>query len=244
MYDSEGTAKSSYKYLRAVLRAAYRDGLLSREPCVEHMEYRKAEGGNDGGGRHVWDVTETVTAWILLRGAPLEAYVLLASGAGLRREEALALDWSDVEFKTLRRRGAEEIVAWVEVVKAVTEEDGEKGTKNKHSSRRVPICGYPARRLLEIRGEGPVARTGDGRRLVISGFRRQWWNMWKPAREVRYSRSKALRSKPSGPLVFETDSGEGRELTRRPDLRGRRYWRRKQEPGSGHAWHRERKERP
>ncbi len=38
--------------------------------------------------------------------------------------------------------------------------------------------------------------------------------MWKPAREVRYSRSKALRSKPSGPLVFETDSGEGRELTR------------------------------
>lgn len=119
-----------------------------------------------------------------------------------------------MEFRTLRRNGVDEAVAWVEVTKAVTEEDGEKGTKNEHSGRRVPICGYPARRLLEIRGEGPIARTKTGRRLGISGFRRQWWNMWRPARDVRYSRSEALRHRQSGPLVFSTDAGEEREVTR------------------------------
>ncbi len=201
---SSGTARSSYKYLRALLRAAYADRLLPRTPCVASVRYPDAAG--DGGGApsgagKVWDESETVAAWLLLRGERLEAYVLVASSTGMRREEALALDWSDFEFKVARRGILHEVTAWVTVGRALTEEDGLKGTKNAHSARRVPICGYAARRLYEIRREsGPVAAAIDGRRLKVSGFRRQWWNMWRGARMERYSRSPDVRAVPAGPL--------------------------------------------
>ncbi|MBR3159718.1 MAG: hypothetical protein IKF14_11560 [Atopobiaceae bacterium] len=205
---SPGTARSSYKYFRALLRAAFADELLPHKPCDYKIKYPEASGTEDGEEASgssiakVWDASETVAAWLLMRGQRLEAYLLVASATGMRREEALVLDWSDFEFKVSRRGILHEVTAWVSVEKAVTEEDGVKGTKNAHSCRRVPICGYAARRLYELRKlRGPVAPTLDGRRLGVSGFRRQWWNLWKGARMARYSRSPAMREFSAGPLA-------------------------------------------
>ncbi len=94
------------------------------------------------------------------------------------------------------------MTAWVSVDKALTEEDGMKGTKNPHSVRRVPVCGYAARRLYELRHErGPLAANLAGGRLGVSGLRRQWWNLWRGARMVRYSRSQEVREAPAGALA-------------------------------------------
>ncbi len=201
-----GTARASYKYLRATLRSAYADGLLPREPCVARVTYPKGAPSEGGGpsslAAKVWDESETVAAWLLLRGERLEAYVLVAAATGMRREEAIALGWEDIEFKVSRRGILHEVTAWVSVDKALTEEDGMKGTKNPRSVRRVPVCGYAARRLYELRHErGPLAANLAGGRLGVSGLRRQWWNLWRgrawcaTAGARRYARPPPARSR-------------------------------------------------
>lgn len=188
---SQGTARSAFKYFKAILRAAWIDDLLQQQPMKAAPSFRRASTI-----KSIWDETETAAAWLLMRGHSLEPYVLIAAATGARREEVAALDWEDIAF--MHESG--EIVAYVSITKAVTEEDGQKETKNEHSARVIPICGYAARRLYETRGTGALIKTKDGRRLGISGLRRQWDNLWKPPAAVRYSRAAGTRQRPAGLL--------------------------------------------
>lgn len=190
-----GAAKSWAKYFKAILRAAWKDGILKTQPMKAAHTYAQEKKGE--ATRAIWDETETAAAWLLLRGHRLEAYTLIGAGAGTRREETIALTWEDIEFIT--ERGGN-VTAYITIDKAITEEDGAKGTKNSHSARVIPLTGYAARRLYEIRGTGAICKTKTGAPLGISGLRRQWARLWEPPRAVRYSRSDKTRERAAGAL--------------------------------------------
>lgn len=190
-----GAAKSWCKYFKAILRAAWKDGILKTQPMKAAHTYPKDTKRE--ATRAIWDEAETAAAWLLLRGHRLEAFTLIGAGAGTRREETIALNWEDIEFTTERDGN---VTAYITIDKAITEEDGAKGTKNEHSARVIPLTGYAARRLWEIRGAGAICKTNAGGRLGISGLRRQWSRLWEPPRAVRYSRSEKTRERAAGAL--------------------------------------------
>lgn len=103
------------------------------------------------------ELGEMLTA---LRGDPCEASVIVMSYGGLCKEEALALDWGDINFGT----GA------ITVSKAWVSDDGElrlKGTKNTHRERIVYVTGSGLERLRELSADksGPIWPGRDRGRI-------------------------------------------------------------------------------
>jgi integrase len=99
---SESTVRSAYTILRAILDTAVRDGALARNPAaaVKRPKVTAKES--------VFLTPEQVRA--LLDAAKSSRYAPLFSllvNTGVRRGEALALRWSDIDFedKFLRVRG-------------------------------------------------------------------------------------------------------------------------------------------
>ena len=169
------TARSAVKYLRSILRQAYGDGLLARVPMTEHLRYRR-ESASDKDSV-VWDEEEAALVLLTVRGLNIEPYILVALGAGLRREEAMALDWEDIEHIG--------DVAWITINKTMTEADGlTDKTKTETSARRVPVVGYVAARLKEIHATGHLM-TGKKGALSIGGLMRRWRNLWRAGGRVR-----------------------------------------------------------
>jgi len=168
------TARSAVKYLRSILRQAYGDGLLARVPMTEHLRYRRESATKDS---VVWDEEEAALVLLTVRGINVEPYILVALGAGLRREEAMALTWEDIEHVG--------DVAWITISKTLTEADGlTDKTKTETSARRVPVVGYVAARLKEIHGTGHLM-TGKKGALSIGGLMRRWRNLWRAGGRVR-----------------------------------------------------------
>jgi integrase len=136
---AESTIRSAYTILRAVLDTAVRDGALARNPAasvkrpkvtVKEAAYLTPE-----------QVRTLLEAARTSRYAPL--FSLLVN-TGLRRGEALALQWSDIDFegKLLRVRGT---LARVDGKLIVT------STKTAKSKRSVPVSAEAERLLKDIR---------------------------------------------------------------------------------------------
>lgn len=99
---SESTTRTAYTVLRAVLDAAVRDGLLARNPAaaiprpaVARKEARYLSGA------------QVATLLEAARESRFHSAFVLIAATGLRRGEALALRWSDVDLESgvLRVRG-------------------------------------------------------------------------------------------------------------------------------------------
>ena len=173
-----GTARSSVRYLRAILRQAYGDGLLKTEPMTYSVHMPKSATPK----KIIWDEQDIADALVAVRGMDIEPYMLTMCGSGCRKEEALARDWSDYECE-LSKKGKVK-TCWITIDSAFTETDGEHLTKTSQSYRRVPVTGYVAKRLYEIRGTGAI-QVGRAGRLSIGGLRRRWNNLWRAGGKVR-----------------------------------------------------------
>jgi integrase len=132
---AESTIRSAYTILRAVLDTAVRDGALASNPAAAVRRPRVTI-------KEAPHLTPVQVATLLqaargTRYAPLFALLLYT---GLRRGEALALQWSDVDLErhTLRVRGT---LSRVDGALVVTE------PKTAKSKRFVPIS-TPAEALL------------------------------------------------------------------------------------------------
>lgn len=132
---AESTIRSAYTILRAVLDTAVRDGALATNPAA--VIRRPKVTAKEAPHLTPTQVAELLRAAEDTRYAPL--FALLAY-TGLRRGEALALQWSDVDLTKglLRVRGT---LARVQGRLLVTE------PKTAKSRRFVPISA-PAERLL------------------------------------------------------------------------------------------------
>lgn len=180
-------ARERIKALSAVLTHAVRDGRLSENPCrrapfelpgdvgkadLSGIDYEDDPFAAIEAVKDVWDVGTVLMAMQRLRGLPLETCWLCMVGAGLRREEALALRWKDV--RRVKVAGRE--VTQLAVHAANTAKDGMGTTKTKKSNRIVAMVEPFGKRLMEL------ARDRDAMVCEVSPKQasRRWANMWKP----------------------------------------------------------------
>jgi len=180
-------AKERIKALSAVLTHAVREGRLSENPCrnapfelpgdvgkadLSAQDFESDPFAAIESVKNVWDIQTVLLAMQRLRCLPLETCWLCMVGAGLRREEALALRWRDVR----RVEVAGRMVTQLAVHGANTAKDGMGTTKTRKSVRIVAMVEPFGARLWEL--------AGDRDALVCDvspkNCSRRWANMWKP----------------------------------------------------------------
>ena len=184
---SRPTAAHAKATLSAVLTQAVRDGHLKENQirqggyelpgdvgCADwdSTDYESDPFGAIEGTAGVWDARTVLRAASILRGNPIEPCFLAMVGAGLRKEEALALHWRDVRRIEVGGR----MVTQLAVHHALTAEDGFKRTKTRRSVRIVAMVEPFGVRLWGLRGERDewVCTLGEG------NVHHRWADMWKP----------------------------------------------------------------
>ena len=186
-------AKERIKALSAVLTHAVREGKLSVNPCrsapfelpgdvgkadLSGIDYESDPFAAIEGIKNVWDIDTVLLAMDRLRGLPIETCWLAMIGAGLRREEALALRWKDV--RRIKVAGRE--VTQIAVHAANTAVDGIGTTKTKKSVRIVAMVEPFGSRLWEL--------AGDKEDLICSlspkNISRRWRMMWEPLKASKH----------------------------------------------------------
>ena len=165
---TRSSATHAKSALSAVLTQAVREGHLGMNPLrgvtfelpgdVGAQDDLGTDWGDDPfatieGTSSVWSVETVLEVQPLLEGVPLETAWLCMVGAGLRLEEALALQWKDV--RRVKVDGWP--VTQIAVYKAKTEEDGLKRTKTRRSVRIVALLEPFGERLWQLRGEASEA---------------------------------------------------------------------------------------
>ncbi|MBS4874123.1 MAG: tyrosine-type recombinase/integrase family protein [Atopobium minutum] len=165
-------AKRCITTLRATLRAAWDDGYIPDEPMRHRLRYPR----NTNDSRVVWSAQQVSQAIKALENSPLEALALCMVGGGLRREEAYALFWDDIEFVQVQINKQETIICRVTVDDAVTPEDGRKETKTRFSDRVITIAEPFSSQLKAIQGK-PKDPICD---ITLTHVGRVWKNHWTP----------------------------------------------------------------
>ena len=124
---SDATIRQIYTVLRAGLDGAVRDGLLAKNPAAAV----KRPGVARKEARHI-DTVDVTKLLLCAEGLRYRNVLVLIANTGLRRGEALALHWSDVdlEARTLAVRGT---LGRVDGELTITE------PKTDRSRRSVPL---------------------------------------------------------------------------------------------------------
>lgn len=182
-------AQHALRTLSAVLTQAVRDGYLSDNPIRSGgFELPGDVGAQDPdgfdpfgddpfgaieGSQDVWSAQTVLKAMPLMRGVPLETCWLAMVGAGLRREEALALTWRDVRRVEIDGTPVTQIA----VYKALTAQDGLKRTKTRKSVRIVAVVEPFGERLWDLRDdtlENAVVKVS------VNNIQHRWKAMFEP----------------------------------------------------------------
>lgn len=184
---TKSSAQHALRALSAVLTQAVRDGYLSSNPLRNGsfelpgdvgaaddsgLDFSLDPFGAIEGAQTVWDARTVLRAMPLMRGVPLETCWLVMVGAGLRREEALALTWRDI--RRVEIDGCE--VTQIAVYKALTTLDGLKRTKTRQSMRIVAVVEPFGSRLWELRGNPDEAVVG----ISVHNIQHRWKTMFDP----------------------------------------------------------------
>jgi integrase len=155
---AESTVRSAYTILRAVLDTAVRDGLLSRNAAAAVK--RPTVAAREAASLTPDQVRAVLSAAQQSRYAPLFAVL---AGTGLRRGEALALQWSDIDLEAgvARVRGT---LARVAGGLGVTE------PKTAKSRRTVPLAESVVGTLRALRLQQAQERLKAGSQWQQTGY--------------------------------------------------------------------------
>lgn len=153
-FEGNRRKHDALRFLRMLLRQAVRSRVLDRDPTdhVDSPKYRRYQPT-------VLD-SEQASRYIMeARGTDVEPVILLALGAGLRREELVPLSWRDVTPD-----------GDVTIRDAITSYGGvtyQEGTKSEFSERVVRLPSSIARRLNDLRGadDDPIMVNRRGKRM-------------------------------------------------------------------------------
>lgn len=149
------SARHAMATLKAILNDAYYNRYVESPILRRPVSYPK-----DTKKPIVWSASEVMTAFERLQGFNLEPIFLIMVGGGLRKEEAVALRWSDLTFQ--------DGFCFVRVTKAKTIEDGLKQPKTRFSER-VVVIGEPFATRL-----GKIASDGDVCKIALTSINRSW----------------------------------------------------------------------
>ena len=186
-------ARERIKALSAVLTHAVREGHLSANPCrnapfelpgdvgkedLSGVDYEDDPFAAIEGVKNVWDIQTVLVAMERLRGLPIETCWLCMVGAGLRREEALALRWKDVRRVAVGSR----MVTQLAVHAANTAKDGMGTTKTRKSVRIAAMAEPFGERLWELAGGRDELVCG----ISPKNISRRWRLMWEPLSDSKH----------------------------------------------------------
>jgi len=163
-----GVAPTVMKTFRAVNNAAWYDGYFKEKPYKAPFRYPRLRGRRAKKRITVWNARMVAQAIDTLEHTDFYGLFLCAAGAGLRRGEAIAMDWENVEFEPEEWDDDGNVIHWwarLTVDGSVSAIDGETDTKTVESYRICPLAPIFADRLHRIaRASGPIARSrGNGR---------------------------------------------------------------------------------
>lgn len=139
---STGAARKAWAVLRQMIRMAVRLGLLDRDETVRVTPPRPSGYEPD-----VLDIRQIRELLRGFHGHELEAWLICSVCLGLRTEEALGLEWSDINLATGKVR-IERGLQWVTGHEIVVE------PKTELSRRTVVLPRFAVLRLRDIRGRG------------------------------------------------------------------------------------------
>jgi integrase len=180
---AESTIRSAYTILRAVLDTAVRDGALAANPAA--VIRRPRVTAKEAAHLTPAQIVDLLRAAAGTRYAPLFALLV---HTGLRRGEALALRWSDVDLDggTVRIRGT---LSRIDGRLAVSE------PKTAKSKRFVPISAPAEELLREVQATQADERQRAGSAWRETGFvfTTEFGEPCDPRNALR-----ALKSRPPG----------------------------------------------
>lgn len=188
MMETWGSTAKEYEVnaMKAALNKAVDWEMIERNPLSSVKPHRARAK------RERFTIDEAVRVVNAFAGSDMEPLVLLMLMCGMRREEALGMDWSRIDFKTGKacidrswhyRKGK----GWFE------------DTKNPSSRRVVTIDPLTLERLSIIRKAGGIVRMGamvetrPGVRMPPSTAADKWTAVVKPLLGDRYLPMKNLR---------------------------------------------------
>jgi len=182
--EKPGAQRNAYKLMRQMYNEAWRDELVDENPMQRRIRLKRKESYQP-----VVLLLDDVPAWLgAVAGSKWEPVLLCMLFGGLRREEACALYWEDFEFGVDR--------CSVRVDKTLTEVRGELvagPTKTAESRRTVFFAGWPAQRLLELSGSGPLVPDSNGNRTRPDRVSREYRKMME-SKGAKYVPMKNLRN--------------------------------------------------
>ena len=185
MAAAAGLSKSSQQKivttLRRICAAALRDGLLRQDPTAGLKAAGEASAEKEA-------LTRDQQARLLaaVSGLNTETFVRLCLFAGLRREEALGLRWSDLDLDAATPTlTVARVCAWDGGNAAEIREK----LKSKAARRTVPVPAALADHLrqLQPRSSSPYVCPGaSGEPMTAAAFRRMWAKIaQRTVREVK-----------------------------------------------------------
>lgn len=174
MANCAGMSKSSQQKivtsLRRIFEAAVKDKILAESPCAG-----LSPGGQEAPEKVALVKAQQAALLDAVRGLPIETFVRICLFSGLRREEALGLQWSNVVLDGASPHiNVRSSCNWEGKNQAVLTEV----LKSDAAWRTVPIPPQLAGSLRQAKaaaGESKlVIFRGEGDPLSASAFRRRW----------------------------------------------------------------------
>lgn len=173
-------AKHAVRFLRRYINSAIDDELCDRNP-LDHrrMDYPVDRYDPLAPPPPMWGPNHVAEAISRMRGNDLEPLFLVLVGGGMRPEEALGLWWSDVSFMpVMKMDGTDGWMVHLSNTKSWTEQDGLHATKNKFSTRLVPVSEPFSSRLLELAVSGPRVHLYP---RYLGRARKDWAALYDPS---------------------------------------------------------------
>jgi integrase len=167
--DGKGSSLRSkvLQYLRSIFAAAEENGLIAKSPVSAQLE----AGGKPAAKKHPLTTQQCRALLAATQGTRIHTAVALMLGAGLRREEAVGLMWSDIDFKagtiTVNRA-----MAFFSGKGQMTED-----LKSAAAHRTIPVPDWCLELLREAKhGTNSlyVVSRKNGDCMTESSFRRAW----------------------------------------------------------------------
>lgn len=182
--EKPGQQRNAYKLMRQMFNEAYRDEMIASNPFDRRIRLSKMPKYNPK-----VLLMDDVPAWLrVIEGRPWEAIMVIMLFSGLRREEATALFWEDLEFA--------DGLCCIRIDKTLTEAAGrivEGPVKTPDSERTVFLSGWPASRLLELRSAGPLCPDANGKRMAPDKVSREYKKAFDAA-DAKYVPMRNLRN--------------------------------------------------
>ena len=163
-----------YQIMRSIFAVAVENGVIYKTPMTSSV----APGGVKGKKRKSLTTEQTAQLTTAVKGADIEPFVAIVLATGLRKGEALGLQWDDVDLDRMELHVRHSLV-W---------ENNNRGRiadtlKSDAAFRTIPFTMEAARQLkrLWVQRDGPcVFHDVNGQPLSHGQFR----GMWKAAERV------------------------------------------------------------